>query len=108
MESYFTEKPQLSTLTQLSTVLFSLHTKLVPIKLHMVTASGISIIIITCFIILSLFNSVLTFNIAFASSALILLFNFKFTTFIWLNTCSISALECGIRYIICVEQNQPV
>jgi len=25
-----------------------------------------------------------------------------------LNTCSISALECSIRYITCLEQNQPV
>ena len=79
-----------------------------PIKLHIVTASQNCHIIITCFIILSLFNSVLIFKIAFTSSTLILLFNFNFTTFIWSNTCSISALQCGIGYIICVEQNQPV
>jgi len=104
----FYKKSQLSTLIQLSAVLFSLNTKLMPITLHMVTASGMSLIIITCFIILSLFNSVLTFKIAFTSSALIQLFNSKFTTFIWLNTRSISALECGIGYMTCVEQNQPV
>jgi len=45
---------------------------------------------------LSLFISVLTFKIAFTSSAHILLFNFNITTFIWPNTHSISALECGI------------
>jgi len=95
-------------ITQLSAILFSLHTKLTPIKLHIVTVSGISVIIITCFIILSLFNPVLTFKIAFTGSALILSFSFNFTTFIWLNARSISALECGIGYIICVEQNQPV
>jgi len=49
LESYSTKKSQLCTLTQLSAVLFSLHTKLVPIKLHMVTTSGISLVIITCF-----------------------------------------------------------
>jgi len=35
-------------------------------------------------------------------------FNFDFTTFIWPNTQSISALESGIGYIICVVQNQSV
>jgi len=70
----------------------------------MVTASGISVIIVTCFIILSLFNSVMTFKIAFTSSALVMLFNFKFTTFNWLNTRSISALECGTGYITCVDK----
>jgi len=94
--------------TQLSAVLFSLHYKLGLIKSHIVTASGISVIIMTCFVILSLYNPVLIFKIAFTSSALILLFNFNFTTFIWPNTRSISALECGIGYMICVEQNQPV
>ena len=33
---------------------------------------------------------------------------FNFTMFIWSNTCSISALQCGIGYITCVEQNQSV
>jgi len=34
--------------------------------------------------------------------------HFNFSTLIRLNTCSISALECGIGYIKCDEQNQPV
>jgi len=60
----------------------------------------ISVIIIACFIILSLFNPVLICKFSFISSALILLFNFNFATFIWPITRSISALECGIGYII--------
>jgi len=43
------------------------------------------------------------FKIVFTSSAHIQLFNFDFT-FIWSNTHSISALECGIGCKICVEQ----
>ena len=105
---FYTKQSQLFTLTQLSTVLFSLHTKLVPINLHNVTASGISVIIITCFVILLLFNPVLIFKIAFTGSALILLSNFSLTTFIWLNTRSISTLECSIAHIMCIEQKQPV
>jgi len=104
----FYKKVTIIYIAQLSAILFSMHTKRVPIKLHMVTASGISVIIVTYFIILSLFNPVLIFKIAFTSSALILLFNFNFTTFIWPNSRCISALECGIGYIICVEQKQPV
>jgi len=69
---------------------------------------GISVTIIAYFITLYLFNTVLIFKIIFTSSALILLFNFDFTTFIWWNTHSISGLECGIGIIICIEQNQPV
>jgi len=84
---------QLSELSQLSAVLLSLYTKLVPIQLHTVTDSGISAIIITCFITLSLFNLALLFKIVFTSSALLLFLNFNFTSFIWLNTRSISALE---------------
>jgi len=105
---FYTKQSQLFTLTQLSTVLFSLHTKLVPINLHNVTASGISVIITTCFVILLLFNPVLIFKIAFTGSALILLSNFSLTTFIWLNTRSISTLECSIAHIMCIEQKQPV
>ena len=77
-------------------------------KIPIVTAFGISITITTCFKILSLFNTVLIFKIAFTSSALILFPNFNFTTFIWQNTCSISASELGIGYTQCLEQNQPV
>jgi len=80
---------------------YCFHCKLVPIKLHIVTASGISVIITTCFIILSLFNPVLIFKIAFTNSALILLFNFNFTMFIWPITRFITELECGIGYIMC-------
>jgi len=47
-------------------------------------------------------------NYIITSSALILLFNFNFTMFIWPNACSISALPCGIGYIIRIAQNQPV
>ena len=75
---------------------YCFHCKLVPIKLHIVTASGISVIITTCFVILSLFNPVLIFKIAFTNSALILLFNFNFTMFIWPITRFITELECGI------------
>jgi len=63
-----------------------------------------SVIIITCFKIL-FFNPVVIFKIAFTSS-LIMFLNFNFSMFIWLNTCSISALEPGIGYIKCIEQNQ--
>ena len=55
------QKQLLSKLTQLSALLFSLHTKPESIKLHIVTDSGISAIIITCSAILSLFNPVLIF-----------------------------------------------
>jgi len=48
-------------------------------------------------------------NCIITSSVLILLFTFNFTTFIWPNiTCSIFALQCGICYIIRVEEIQPV
>jgi len=47
-------------------------------------------------------------NCIITSSAHIQLFNFNFTTCIWPNTCSISALQCGIGYILGIEQNQPV
>jgi len=85
-----------------------MHTKLVPIKQYIVTASGISVIIMKCFIILSLFNPVLIFKIAFAGSALIPFLNFNFATFIWLNTPFISALECVAGSIKCVAQNKLV
>jgi len=86
------QKQLLSKLTQLSALLFSLHTKPESIKLHIVTDSGISAIIITCSAILSLFNPVLIFKIAFISSALILFLNLNFTAFVWPNICSISPL----------------
>jgi len=74
IEILFLQKQfQLSKLSQLSAVLLSLYTKLVPIKPHIVTDSGISAIIVTCFIILSLFNPAQLFKIAFTSSALILI-----------------------------------
>ena len=86
---------------------YCFHCKLVPIKLHIVTASGISLIITTCLIILSLFNPVLIFKIAFTNSALILLFNFTFTMFIWPNTRFITELSVVLA-TSCVEQNTPV
>ena len=68
-----------STLTQLSTVLFSLHTKLVPIKLHIVTASGISDVTMN---MLHFQSSPDIRNCIYQFSALILFLNFNFKTFI--------------------------
>ena len=65
IEIFFLQKQfQLSKLSQLSAVLLSLYTKLVPIKLHIVTDFEISAISITCFIILPVFNPALLFKIA--------------------------------------------
>jgi len=53
---HFKDAFNYQTIKQLSAVLFSMHTKPVPIKLHIATASGISVTIIKCFVILSPFN----------------------------------------------------
>jgi len=74
----------------------------------MITASGISVIIITCFIILSFqFNpDIRNCNYQFCTHCVVQFY--VYNVYFRLNTRSISTLECGIGYITCVEQNQPV